>query len=99
MSATYAVDLDQLSATVESLAAVGAGLSGLVDDLHARVAALHLTWSGVAADRHSEAHRAWETAFAAMGEALVAMRAAAQVAHTNYQDAAQLNVSLWEQLR
>lgn len=99
MSARYAVDLDQLSATVESLAAVGARLSCLVDDLHARVAALHLTWSGVAADRHSDAHRAWEAGFAEMGEGLAAMRAAAQVAHTNYQDAAHLNVSLWEQLR
>jgi len=95
----YAVDLDQVAATVASLTGVEARLSDLVDDLHVRVAALHLTWSGVAADGHSCAHRAWEAGFAEMREALTAMRGAARAAHGNYGEAARLNTSLWEQVR
>jgi len=99
MSLSYAVDLDHLSSTVSSLAGVEDRLSLLLDDLHARVAALQLTWKGLAADEHAGAHLAWESGFADMREALGAMRTAAAVAHHNYGEAARLNTSLWEQLR
>jgi len=99
VSASYAVDLDRLSATVDSLTADGARLSSLVDGLHTRIAALHLTWSGLAAAEHARAHREWESGFADMRDGLSAMRDAARAAHHHYGEAARLNTSLWEQLR
>lgn len=99
MNGAYAVDLDQLSATVESLAATDARLSALVDELHLRVAALQHSWTGLAADEHAGAHRAWESGCAEMRRALEAMREAGRVAHDNYGGAARLNTSLWERLR
>lgn len=99
MTAVYEVDLGQLTSTVDSLAGAESRLSSLVDDLHARVDALHLTWTGLAADSHAGAHRAWESGFADMREALGVMRSAALSAHGHYSEAARLNTSLWSQLR
>jgi WXG100 family type VII secretion target len=95
----YAVDLDRLGATVDSLSAQDARLTSLVDGLHARIAALHLTWTGLAASEHASAHREWEAGFADMRDGLAAMREAARAAHHHYREAARLNTSLWEQLR
>ena len=96
---SFAVDLEALSSTVSSLASTDARLAALLSDLAARVAALHLTWTGLAASAHADAHRDWEAGFADMRSALAAMRSAARVAHLNYDEAARLNTSLWEQLR
>lgn len=94
----FDVDADQLTHTVDRMAASGAILHDLADRLSARVAALHLTWDGAAADAHRAAQAGWEAGFAEMREALDRMRAAARSAHASYTSAADANLRMWEQV-
>jgi WXG100 family type VII secretion target len=95
----YGVDLDDLLATVDDLAACGTELAGLLAEVARRVAALHVTWSGRAASAHTDAQADWEAGFRAMHDGLAAMRAAARTAHGNYAGAVGANVRMWEQVR
>lgn len=95
----FAVDLDALSDTVDELTRRGDGLDVLLDEVAARVAALHLTWAGEAATAQRAAQAEWEAGFRDLREALAAMRAAADLAHGAYGEAATTNVRMWEQLR
>lgn len=97
--AAYAVDLDELARTVEEMARCGDSLDAVLDRVGRRVTDLHLTWEGEAAVAQAAAEREWESGFRAMRAALASMRAAADVAHGNYADAADTNVRMWEQLR
>lgn len=95
----FEVDLDELLAAVDEMARCGAALEALLDEVSRRVAGLHLTWAGRAATAQVAAQSAWETGFREMHTALAAMRAAAELAHRSYGDAAAANVQLWGQLR
>lgn len=98
-SHAFAVDLDDLLRSIDEMARCGAALDALLDDLGARVAALHLTWAGEASTAQVAAQAEWETGFRAMREALGSMRAAADVAHGNYDAAVATNLRMWEQVR
>ena len=95
----YTVDLEELLDTVGELARCGEALDALLDQVAARVAALHGGWSGRAADAQAAAQAEWEGGFRSMRTALGEMRAAAEVAHSNYADAADANLRMWEQVR
>ena len=95
---TFTVDVDQLNDTVDRIAASGAILHDLADRLSARIAALHLTWAGAAAEAQLAAQAEWEAGFADMREALGRIRAAALAAHANYTSAADANLRMWEQV-
>lgn len=95
----FAVDLDDLLATVDDLASCGAELSDVLDAVARRVEALHVTWSGRAALAQAGAQADWEAGFRAMRDGLATMRAAATTAHDNYADAAGTNLRMWEQVR
>lgn len=95
----FGVDLDDLLATVDDLAACGSELSDLVAEIARRVEALHATWSGRAALAQTAAQANWEAGFHSMHEGLATMRAAAATAHANYSDAATANLRMWEQVR
>lgn len=95
----FAVDLDDLLATVDDLAACGVDLADLLAEVARRVEGLHVTWSGQAALAQAGAQADWEAGFRAMHEGLAAMRAAATAAHGNYADAAGANLRMWEQVR
>lgn len=95
----FGVDTDDLLATVDDLAACGADLDDLLDEVAARVGGLHVTWSGRAALAQATAQADWEAGFRAMREGLATMRAAASTAHDNYAGAATTNLRMWEQLR
>lgn len=97
--APFAVDLDQVHDTIDTLDHNAQGFDELLDRLQARVTGLHGTWSGLAAAAHHEAHAEWTAGFATMRQALGQMRGAAQVAHDNYADAATTNLRMWEQVR
>jgi ESAT-6 family protein len=94
----FGVDLDELLATVDQLGRCGEALDALLADVAARVAALHGTWTGLAADAQAAAQAEWEAGFREMRDGLVAMRAAGMVAHDNYRCAADTNVRMWGQL-
>ena len=95
---TFDVDADQLTHTVEQMAACGATLDDLADLLARRLGALHLTWDGAAAEAHRTAQAEWEAGFAGMCEALDRMRSAARTAHTSYTSAAVTNLRMWQQV-
>ena len=94
----YAVDLDELLATLDTLGGCGSELDELLSEIAARVALLHDTWSGLAADAQAAAQAEWEAGFREMREGLAAMRAAGSTAHDNYRAAADTNVRMWEQV-
>ena len=94
----YGVDLTELEATVDELARTGTALDALLDEVAARVAALHGTWSGLAAGAQAAAQAEWEAGFREMCEGLDAMRAAGVTAHGTYSAAAETNVRMWEQV-
>lgn len=94
----YAVDLAELQATVDELARTGVALDGLLEEVAARVAALHGTWTGRAAGAQAVAQAEWEAGFRGMREGLAAMRAAGATAHGHYSAAADTNVRMWRQL-
>ncbi|GAA1140088.1 WXG100 family type VII secretion target [Nocardioides aquiterrae] len=94
----YAVDLAELQTTVDELGRTGAALDDLLDEITARVAALHGAWSGLAAGAQADAQTEWEAGFREMRDGLAAMRAAGATAHGSYSAAADTNVRMWQQV-
>ena len=66
-----------------------------LDALDQAVARLHVTWQGDAAAAHRRAHAEWRQGAEDMRKAVAAMRAAAQIAHDNYESAASANARMW----
>ena len=94
----YAVDLEELLATVDDLRRAGEELDDLLAHVAARVVALHGTWSGRAAVAQAGAQEEWEAGFRQMRAGLAAMREAAREAHGRYDTAACTNLRMWEQV-
>lgn len=94
----FAVVLDELLDMVAEMARCTDALDALLAEVEARIAELHLAWSGQAATAQSAAQAEWEAGYHSMCEALAAMRAAADTAHGNYSDAAATNLRMWEQV-
>lgn len=94
----YAVDLEELLATVDALARCGAELDALLADVAARVAGLHGSWAGRAAAAQLVAQAAWEAGFDEIRAGLARMRSAADTAHGRYDSAATTNLRMWEQV-
>lgn len=94
----YAVDLEELRATVDVLGRCGEGLDTLLGEVSARVAGLHGSWAGQAATAQALAQAEWEAGCREMCAGLAAMRAAAGVAHRRYDSAASTNVRMWGQV-
>ncbi|WP_051549215.1 WXG100 family type VII secretion target [Nocardioides sp. URHA0032] len=94
----YAVDLEELLATVDLLGRCGEELDELLAAIAGRVAVLHDTWSGRAAGAQATAQAEWESGFREMREGLAAMRAAGSTAHDRYRSAADTNVRMWQQV-
>jgi len=94
----FGVDLDQLDEVIAEMATCGEALDALLDEVSLRVETLHTTWSGAAALAQEEAQAEWAAGFRQMRDALASMRAAGQVAHRSYGDAAATNLRMWEQV-
>ena len=87
----FEVDIDALLHVVDRMATCQAALHDLATGIERRMAGLHLTWQGEAADAHVVAQQTWDRGFRDM-------RAAAYTAHDNYTSAADTNLRLWEQV-
>lgn len=94
----FEVDIDALLHVVDRMATCQAALHDLATDIERRMAGLHLTWQGEAADAQVVAQQTWDHGFRDMRDALQQMRAAARTAHDNYTSAADTNLRLWEQV-
>ena len=94
----FVADLDELRRVVQQLTRGDGDLRELVGDLDRSVDALHLTWSGAAAEAHRSAHRAWADGFREMRAGLEVMRRAADTARDNYETAATTNARMWGHL-
>ena len=90
----YRVELDELLAFVERLQSFEQRAESIASRVDGQIAGLHETWAGEAAAAHRAQHDKWMAGAAQMREALGELRAAADNAHRNYSDAAQLNVDM-----
>lgn len=99
MSVRYTADLVVASSVVRSLGLVEVSLEDVICDLRWRVARLHETFEGTAADAHLARHAQWSAAYADMQAALATMRAALATAQSNYQAAVDANLAMWESVR
>lgn len=98
MTDAFAIDPDELDAVVADIARTEAALETLTNDIERQIAKLHLSWEGLAAQAQREAQREWEQGLMTMRQALAELRAAADQASRNYNDAADANRSMWEDL-
>lgn len=90
----YRVELDELLAFIDRLQSFETRAQDIATGVDARISELHQTWSGDAAAAHRARHDEWMAAAAQMREALAKLRTAADGAHRNYTEAAQLNVDM-----
>jgi WXG100 family type VII secretion target len=91
----FAVSLEALADVVERLAAFDRSVETALGELDARIARLHATWTGAAADEQRAAHGRWSAGARDMREAVVALRRIASTAHGNYSAAAAANRRMW----
>ena len=94
----YAVDLDELRATLGQLASCQRDLIGLAGDIDAEQERLQLGWSGVASTAQATAYESWRGGCADMVTALAALRGIVSSADTHYARAASANLELWRQV-
>ncbi len=94
----FAVDATDLHWVIGELSTCESDLRDLAVDLAKQITTLHSTWQGQAAMAQRIAQAEWEHGFLGMREALADLRAAAQLAHGNYQSAASANLEMWGQL-
>jgi WXG100 family type VII secretion target len=90
----YRVELEELLASVDRLQSFEQRAEAIAARIDGQIAALHDVWSGETASAHRAEHEAWMAGATQMREALADLRTAAEHAHRNYTDAAQLNVDM-----
>lgn len=90
----YRVELEELVAFVDKLAAFEKRAEALATHIDRQVAELHASWSGEAADAHRARHEEWKAAADRMQQAVVELRQAAHTAHRNYCEAVELNLAM-----
>jgi WXG100 family type VII secretion target len=94
----FAVDAEDLLWVIGELSSCESGLKCLAADLATQIKTLHSAWQGQAAMAQQIAQAEWEHGFLGMRDALADLRAAAQLAHHNYESATNANLEMWSQL-
>jgi WXG100 family type VII secretion target len=95
----YKVDLDLLDTRIAQMEAFERRLDADLARLDEAIAALHDTWSGLAAQAQRDAHARWLAGAREMRTALAGLRGAARIAHGNYQGAVTANRTMWERVQ
>lgn len=91
----YSIDLELLDRRITQMQRFEALIERRLADLQKTVGSLDDAWTGLAAVAFGDSHRRWLAGAQQMQQALSALRAAAQVAHTNYSGAVSANVAMW----
>ncbi|MFJ1459321.1 WXG100 family type VII secretion target [Nocardia sp. N2S4-5] len=91
----FRVDLAGMQLLVDQAGGLEKRIEDRLRDIQARVAELHIGWSGQAAEAHRTASAEWATGAAEMNTALAELRAALEHARTVYTQAGHTNVGMW----
>ncbi|MEV6432484.1 WXG100 family type VII secretion target [Nocardia sp. NPDC051463] len=95
MTDSYKADTDQILALVAKAKTIGQQIEQRIADIEREVAALHIEWSGSAADAHKSKHDIWQSEIQDMRTALAELEAAAQGAHDRYLANVEHNKGMW----
>lgn len=90
------VEFGQLQAAVDHMARFGQQVEACLHDVDQTMAALRATWHGDASASQADAQARWDEGADQMNEALAQLRAIAQQAHRNYNNAVMQNKAMWE---
>ncbi|MFE3988274.1 WXG100 family type VII secretion target [Nocardia tengchongensis] len=91
----YRTDLNEMRRLIDRATKIETTIEKRLDDIEKRVAALHIQWSGVAAEAHSAAHDRWIRATREMHQALTDLRTGTDRAHGVYTDVVATNRKMW----
>lgn len=91
----FSVDLEALLAGVDRMSATNSSLEQTLATVRASMAALGLTWYGVAASAQESAQQQWDSGGEQLREALSQLRDIAEHAHANYSNAISTNQRMW----
>ncbi len=91
MNTQIAVDLEHLAQVVSRLDGLEEFVSGQLTELDRRVAKLHNSWTGAAADAYHRSHREWSTNAGELAGAIGTMRQVAEHARNQYAQALETN--------
>lgn len=95
MPEPFRADPEALADAVEQMAEFQRDSESMLTETESLVTNLHLTWTGMAAAAHAEAHRHWSRGEAMMREALTQLRAAGKTAQHNYTGVMAANTTMW----
>jgi WXG100 family type VII secretion target len=95
MGGKFKVDLEGLMAKVARMQEVGERAEQGCQEVEAKVAQLHQSWTGDAADSHRGEHEQWKQGAQEMREALAELKKLAQKAHGDYTNAVETNKKMW----
>ncbi|MEU4342305.1 WXG100 family type VII secretion target [Nocardia sp. NPDC023852] len=93
--ASYTADTDQILALVAKAKTVGQQIEQRIADVEREVAALHIEWSGEAADAQKSKHDTWQREMQDMKTALAELEAATQAARERYLANVEHNKGMW----
>ncbi|MCW2792756.1 MAG: esxE [Nocardioides sp.] len=94
----YTADLDLIAARIDQMTAFERSLEQHLTRLQADLDRLHDTWTGQAADAQQRAHDQWSKGAEEMRTALADLRSVAEVARSNYANAAEANLTMWNRI-
>lgn len=95
MTDPFSVDPEALADTLAQLSGFQRAAQDLLLEIESTVKNLHISWAGLAADAHHEAHGRWKHGAAQMQEALDRLRRAGTGAHGNFTGVIATNQKMW----
>ncbi len=98
MSASdYRVDLDGMQSLIDKAAGLEKRIEDRLTEIQKRIAELHITWAGDAAQAHTTAAAEWAAGAAEMNAALGDLRKALAHARSAYHAVGPTNYDMWPQ--
>ncbi|MTE12613.1 WXG100 family type VII secretion target [Nocardia aurantiaca] len=91
---SYQVNLTELDDIANRLKGFVGFLSDSLTGLEQRISSLHMTWTGPAATKHSDAFNKWLAGTADVSDGIEKMRQAAVAAHGRYISAIEANLNM-----
>ena len=98
MATPFSVDLDRVQGVTQRMAGFDTALETHLKQLDERIARLHHTWHGDAADAQHAAHKEWMAGAREMRAALATLKAITAAAHHNYTGAVEANSAMFDGL-